>query len=183
MFATMAKVIATANDAALRATGVASLPQLHVFRGDRLIGFAGVAPTEPGHAFSMALCEIATLAAAARADSVIVAWEQRALAALAGQLGIVDESAKPRDAIEVCVADPTQHFLVTYPFTLRAAPGGRGADVQWEEPVPSPEPDPPLPLVIHELLRFCWKPFSAGADEHAAAVYLRANGHTVDLTA
>lgn len=157
-------------------------PHLFVFTAGRLRGGVALRPVYPGKDAIHGIVEMGHLAAAARADEVIAAWESADIA-VACEL----PALHPQPGLNIVWATPHEHLHHRLPYHEHILPGRTGHGSlplapYWLDP-DHPVRDGILEPAIATLLKLSFQPFNSDAPNlQQAAIYLENRGYHVKLT-
>lgn len=161
-------------------------PTLFPIRDDRLIGYVRLRDVYRGSDAANGIAEMSLLAAAARADTVVAAWETLDIAQACEHVPLYDEPG-----LNVMYAVQGRHMVQRFPYRekeIRASREARRAGLRGMEPIWGPQPPAEtnceLEPAISAMLDFCWKPSGVSkpnALEYAEA-WLLEKGYLVRLT-
>ncbi|WP_431929905.1 hypothetical protein [Nonomuraea jabiensis] len=167
------------------ADGGVLAPHLFVVRDNVLLGYVGLRPVYTGQDATRGVAQMSYLAAVAKADEIIAAWETLDLA-----IACQHASLRAGPSLNMIHATATTHTLYGYPYQVRYRPGRTSTGLPEAEPHWLAESatitDAPLEPAIHAMVRLCWQPLDIQRPDidmvSAAATSLRELGYTVGLT-
>lgn len=116
-------------------TGAVPQPVIMPLVRGELVGLIWARPLRPGADALTGIAQLSNIAAAARADEVVLAWETGQVAA-ACEL----DADGPVPCLNLVTATPQGHVLHQFPYTERpsgsGAEGGTSREPHWGPPLP-----------------------------------------------
>jgi hypothetical protein len=159
-------------------------PHLFVFTAGQLRGYVGLRPIHKGKDAIHGIAEMGHLAAAARADEVVAAWESADIAVACELLTL-----HPQSGLNIVWATRLEHVHYRMPYHEQILPGptDRGflpLAPRWLD-ADRPVRDGTLEPAIATLQHSSFQPFDSDAPNllQHAATYLENRGYQVKLTA
>ncbi|MFJ9543912.1 hypothetical protein ACIRPX_42825 [Streptomyces sp. NPDC101225] len=150
-------------------------------RGE-LVGMIWVRPLKAGEDALVGIAQLANIAAAARADEVVLAWETHDVAT-ACELPIVG----PAPCLNMVLAAPGEHVLHQFPYTeqvLSRSSGGWGSVAPDWRPAPAPQPGGELVPPIQAAVNYAFTPLELNHPDPfgVTVVLMEEDGYRVSLT-
>jgi hypothetical protein len=150
-------------------------------RGE-LVGMIWARPLKAGQDALTGIAELSNIAAAARADAVVLAWETHDVAT-ACELPIVG----PAPCLNMVLATRDGHVLHQFPYTeqlLSPSPDGWASLTPDWEPAPAPQPGGELVPAIQAAVTYSFTPIEIDHPDPfgVTVVLMEEDGYRVSLT-
>ncbi|AZP22777.1 hypothetical protein EJC51_46095 [Streptomyces aquilus] len=177
-------LVSVAKKAYTAGLGEGAVPRpliMPLVRGE-LIGMIWVRPLKVGQDALTGIAELSNIAAAARADEVVLAWETHDVAT-ACELPIVG----PAPCLNMVLATQDGHVLHQFPYTeqllSRSSDGWASVAPDWM-PAPAPQPGGELVPPIQAAVNYSFTPIDIDHPDPfgVTVVLMEEDGYRVSLT-
>jgi hypothetical protein len=164
------------------AQGAVPRPVIMPLVDGQLVGLIWVRPIKIGEDALTGITELANIAAAAKADEVVLAWETHDVAT-ACDLPIVG----PAPCLNMVRATQDGHVLHQFPYDehllARSSEDWASVEPRWRQPL-APQPDGELVPPIRAAINFSFTPLNLNHPDPlgATAAYMESQGYSVRLT-
>jgi hypothetical protein len=181
MWDALVDVVKSAYTAGLSEGAVPRPLILPLVRGE-LVGMIWVRPLKVGQDALTGIAELSNIAAAARADEVVLAWETHDVAT-ACELPIVG----PAPCLNMVLATRDGHVLHQFPYTeqlLSRSPDGWASVAPDWGPAPTPQPGGELVPPIQAAVSYSFTPIELDHPDPfgVTVVLMEEDGYRVRLT-
>ncbi|MFD3841502.1 hypothetical protein ACFWWC_35405 [Streptomyces sp. NPDC058642] len=181
MWDALVKVAKSAYAAGL-GEGAVPRPLIMPLVGGELVGMIWSRPLKVGEDALTGIAQLSNIAAAARADEVVLTWETHDVAT-ACELPIVG----PAPCLNMVLATSDQHVLHQFPYTeqlLSRSPEGRASVAPDWLPAPAPQPDAELVPPIQAAVNYAFTPIELNHPDPfgVTVVLMEEDGYRVRLT-
>jgi len=161
--------------------GTVPRPLIMPLVGGELVGMIWARPLKIGEDALTGIAQLSNIAAAARADEVVLAWETHDVAT-ACQLPVVG----PAPCLNMVLATPEQHVLHQFPYSeqlLSPSPDSLASIAPDWQPAPAPQPGAELVPPIQAAVNYAFIPIELNHPDPfgVTVVLMEEDGYRVRL--